>query len=486
MDILQTLSKLAVESGFAGFFAAGGWKNLIMIAVACVLLYLGIGKKFEPLLMVGIAFGVLLTNIPGGGLYHMGMWDSYVYEAPYDVMYDYALYNKAETRAYTQEEFTYYVYARACGHSEAEIEAYFEDHKASGSDIYTDVMNLMASPDFDQSLVERLQADEKGETEWEVKNELSFTDIIHLGGLLDILYIGVKAGIYPCLIFIGIGAMTDFGPLISRPSSLILGAAAQLGVFLAFFGAVAMGFTGPEAGSIGIIGGADGPTAILTTSKLAPHLLGPIAIAAYSYMALIPLIQPPIMRALTTKKEREVKMEQTRPVSKVEKIVFPILVATFIILLIPSTAPLIGCLMFGNLLRETGCTDRLSDTAQNALMNIVTLFLGISVGATTVASRFLNLQTLMIIALGLIAFSLSTVGGLLVGKLMYVVTGGKVNPLIGSAGVSAVPMAARVAQVEGQKANPSNFLLMHAMGPNVAGVIGSAIAAGFLLKIFGA
>ena len=247
-----------------------------------------------------------------------------------------------------------------------------------------------------------------------------------------------------------------------------------------------MGFTGPEAGSIGIIGGADGPTAILTTSKLAPHLLGPIAIAAYSYMALIPLIQPPIMRALTTKKEREVKMEQTRPVSKVEKIVFPILVATFIILLIPSTAPLIGCLMFGNLLRETGCTDRLSDTAQNALMNIVTLFLGISVGATTVASRFLNLQTLMIIALGLIAFSLSTVGGLLVGKLMYVVTGGKVNPLIGSAGVSAVPMAARVAQVEGQKANPSNFLLMHAMGPNVAGVIGSAIAAGFLLKIFGA
>ena len=485
MDILGTLSGLVQESGFAGFLAAGGWKNLIMIAVACVLLYLGIGKKFEPLLMVGIAFGVLLTNIPGGGLYHMGMWDSYVYEAPYDVMYDYALYNKAETRAYTQEEFTYYVYARACGHSEAEIEAYFEDHKASGSDIYTDVMNLMASPDFDQSLVERLQADEKGETEWEVKNELSFTDIIHLGGLLDILYIGVKAGIYPCLIFIGIGAMTDFGPLISRPSSLILGAAAQLGVFLAFFGAVAMGFTGPEAGSIGIIGGADGPTAILTTSKLAPHLLGPIAIAAYSYMALIPLIQAPIMRAVTTKKEREVKMEQTRPVSKVEKIVFPILVATFIILLIPSTAPLIGCLMFGNLLRETGCTDRLSDTAQNALMNIVTLFLGISVGATTVASRFLNLQTLMIIALGLIAFSLSTVGGLLVGKLMYVVTGGKVNPLIGSAGVSAVPMAARVSQNVGQKENPSNFLLMHAMGPNVAGVICSACAAGFMIKVFG-
>ncbi len=485
MDILGTLSGLVQESGFAGFLAAGGWKNLIMIAVACVLLYLGIGKKFEPLLMVGIAFGVLLTNIPGGGLYHMGMWDAYVYESPYDVTYDYALYNKAESRAYTQEEFSYYAYARACGHTNEQIEQYFEDHKETGSDIYTDVLTLMTSPDFDQTLLSRLEADESGKTAWEIKSELSFTDIIHLGGLLDILYIGVKAGLYPCLIFIGIGAMTDFGPLIARPSSLILGAAAQLGVFLAFFGAVAMGFTGPEAGSIGIIGGADGPTAILTTSKLAPHLLGPIAIAAYSYMALIPLIQPPIMRALTTKKEREVKMVQARTVSKTEKIIFPILVSVFIILLIPSTAPLIGCLMFGNLLRETGCTERLSDTAQNALMNIVTLFLGISVGATTVASRFLSLQTLMIVVLGLVAFSLSTVGGLLVGKIMYVVSGGKVNPLIGSAGVSAVPMAARVSQVEGQKANPSNFLLMHAMGPNVAGVIGSAIAAGFLMNALG-
>ena len=315
--------------------------------------------------------------------------------------------------------------------------------------------------------------------------KVSFTDIAHHGGLLDILYIGVKAGLYPCLIFIGIGAMTDFGPLIARPSSLLLGAAAQLGVFLAFFAAIMLGFTGPEAGSIGIIGGADGPTAILTTSLLAPHLLGPIAIAAYSYMALIPMIQKPLMRALTTEKERKVKMEQARAVSKTEKIIFPIVVAVFVILLIPSTAPLIGCLMFGNLLKETGVTDRLSDTAQNALMNIVTLFLGISVGATTVASRFLSLETIKIVVLGVVAFMFSTVGGLLVGKLMYKLSGGKINPLIGSAGVSAVPMAARVSQDVGREADPNNFLLMHAMGPNVAGVIGSAIAAGFLIKVFG-
>ena len=325
----------------------------------------------------------------------------------------------------------------------------------------------------------------EGAKEPNIVEHLSFTDVAHFGGLLDILYIGVKAGVYPCLIFIGIGAMTDFGPLIARPSSLLLGAAAQLGVFFAMFGAMLLGFTGPEAGSIGIIGGADGPTAILTTSKLAPHLLGPIAIAAYSYMALIPMIQKPLMRALTTEKERQVKMEQAREVSKVEKIVFPIIVAVFVILLIPSTAPLIGCLMFGNLLKETGVTERLSDTAQNALMNIVTLFLGISVGATTVATRFLTFQTLAIVVLGVIAFMFSTIGGLLVGKLMYKLSGGKINPLIGSAGVSAVPMAARVSQDVGREANPNNFLLMHAMGPNVAGVIGSAIAAGFLIAVFG-
>ena len=475
MDILQTLSKLVNESGFAGFFMAGGWKYLVMIVIACVLLYLGIGKKFEPLLLVGIAFGVLLTNIPGAGLYHMGMWDAYIYEAPYDATYDYALYNTAQAHTYTEEEYYYYLAARACGRTTDQIEAYFETQAETGSDIMTDFQVLSTSPDFDENVLAGM----------EIITELSFTDVAHHGGLLDILYIGVKAGIYPCLIFIGIGAMTDFGPLIARPSSLLLGAAAQLGVFFAMFGAMLLGFTGPEAGSIGIIGGADGPTAILTTSKLAPHLLGPIAIAAYSYMALIPMIQKPIMRAMTTETERKVKMEQAREVSKVEKIIFPIIVAVFVILLIPSTAPLIGCLMFGNLLKETGVTERLSDTAQNALMNIVTLFLGISVGATTVATRFLTLQTIAIVVLGVIAFSFSTIGGLLVGKLMYKLSGGKINPLIGSAGVSAVPMAARVSQDVGREANPNNFLLMHAMGPNVAGVIGSAIAAGFLIAVFG-
>ncbi len=440
MDILQTLSKLVNESGFAGFFLNDGWKYLVMIAVACVLLYLGIGKKFEPLLLVGIAFGALLTNIPGAGLYHMEMWDAYVNEAGYDPINNVALYETTDD-----------------GIRKISVEEYLAGYTGENKD------------KVEESIVEHL----------------SFTDVAHHGGLLDILYIGVKAGVYPCLIFIGIGAMTDFGPLIARPSSLLLGAAAQLGVFFAMFGAMLLGFTGPEAGSIGIIGGADGPTAILTTSKLAPHLLGPIAIAAYSYMALIPMIQKPLMRALTTEKERQVKMEQARVVSKVEKIVFPIIVAVFVILLIPSTAPLIGCLMFGNLLKETGVTERLSDTAQNALMNIVTLFLGISVGATTVATRFLTFQTLMIVVLGVVAFMFSTIGGLLVGKLMYVLSGGKINPLIGSAGVSAVPMAARVSQDVGREANPNNFLLMHAMGPNVAGVIGSAIAAGFLIAVFG-
>jgi len=406
MDILQTLKDLWEGSGFHSFFVNGGWKNLVMIVISCVLLYLGIKKKFEPLLLVGIAFGCLLVNLSYFGpestdaLYHPELWTNFL-----------------------DENSEYY---HSYGH------------------------------------------------------------ILSHGGLLDILYIGVKAGIYPSLIFMGVGAMTDFGPLIANPKSLLLGAAAQMGVFLAFFGAAASGvFTGNQAASIGIIGGADGPTAIFLTTKLAPELLGPIAIAAYSYMALIPLIQPPLMKLLTTEKERKVKMEQNRVVSKTEKIIFPIIVAMFVILLLPSTAPLIGCLMLGNLWRECGVTERLSDTVQNALMNIVTVFLGISVGATTAADSFLNLKTVLIIALGLTAFAFSTIGGLLVGKLMYVLTGGKVNPLIGSAGVSAVPMAARVSQVEGQKANPSNFLLMHAMGPNVAGVIGSAIAAGFLLAVFG-
>ena len=406
MDILGTLQKLASESGFASFILTdGGWKNLVMIIIAFALLYLGIAKKFEPLLLCGIAFGCLLTNLS----YFVGMGEN-------------ALYHPELWTAFLDEASPYY---HSYGH-------------------------VMAN-----------------------------------AGLLDFFYIGVKAGIYPSLIFLGVGAMTDFGPLLANPKSLLLGAAAQMGVFVAFFLAILFGFTGPEAASIGIIGGADGPTAIFLTTKLAPQLLGPIAIAAYSYMALIPMIQPPLMKLCTTDKMRKVKMEQAREVSKTEKIIFPIVVATFVILLLPSTAPLIGCLMLGNLFRECGVTDRLSDTAQNALMNIVTIFLATSVGATMVAQNFLNWDTIKIILLGLFAFGISTIGGLLGGVIMYRTSGGRINPLIGSAGVSAVPMAARVSQDVGRKYNKSNFLLMHAMGPNVAGVIGSAIAAGFLLSVFG-
>ena len=406
MEILGVLQKLALESGFAAFFTTdGGWKNIVMILIAFVLLYLGIVKKFEPLLLCGIAFGCLLSNLS----YFIGMGTN-------------ALYHPELWEAFLDSASPYY---HSYGH------------------------------------------------------------IMSHCGLLDFFYIGVKAGIYPSLIFMGVGAMTDFGPLLANPKSLLLGAAAQLGVFIAFFGAVLLGFTGPQAASIGIIGGADGPTAIYLTTKLAPELLGPIAIAAYSYMALIPLIQPPLMKMMTTEKMRTVKMVQSREVSKTEKIVFPVVVATFVILLLPSTAPLIGCLMLGNLFRECGVTDRLSDTAQNALMNIVTIFLATSVGATMVAQNFLNLSTIKIIILGLIAFSISTVGGLCGGIVMYKTSGGKINPLIGSAGVSAVPMAARVSQDVGRKYNKNNYLLMHAMGPNVAGVIGSALAAGFLLSVFG-
>ena len=368
--------------------------TLVMLAVSCVLLYLAIVKKFEPLLLLPIAFGMLLTNLPGAGMYH------------------------------------------------AEFFA-------------------------------------NGVVDWQALGNLE-------GGLIDYLYLGVKLGIYPCLIFVGVGAMTDFGPLIANPKSLLLGAAAQLGIFITYCGAVLLGFTAAEAGSIGIIGGADGPTAIFTTSHLAPHLLGPIAVAAYSYMALVPVIQPPIMRALTTKEERKIRMKQLRPVTKTEKILFPIIVTIFVAFLVPSAAPLIGCLMLGNLMRETGVVDRLSNTVQNELMNIVTIFLGISVGATATAENFLNVQTLEILALGVIAFGFGTAGGVLLAKLMNLFTKDKVNPLIGSAGVSAVPMAARVSQVVGQKDDPGNFLLMHAMGPNVAGVIGSAVAAGVLLALFGA
>ena len=383
-SFLGMLQKILAESGFAAF--ADDPRNLIMILVACVLLYLGIGKKFEPLLLVPIAFGVLLANFPLTGM-------------------------------------------------------------LLGPEV---VDGATKSP-----------------------------------GFLWVIYQGVQHAIYPSIIFMGIGAMTDFGLWIARPSSLLLGAAAQFGIFSAFLLALALGFDPAVAAAIGVIGGADGPTAILTASKLAAEYLPAIAIAAYSYMALIPLIQPPLMRLLTTQKEREVKMEQLRVVSKTEKIFFPIAVAIFVILLLPDTAPLIGMLMLGNLFRECGVTDRLSDTVQNALCNIVTIFLGVSVGCKATASSFLTVETIKIIILGLLAFMLSTAGGLLFGKVMYRISGGKINPLIGSAGVSAVPMAARVSQVEGQKANPANFLLMHAMGPNVAGVIGSAVAAGFMIKVFG-
>ncbi len=404
MEILQgvwgAITDIVANSGYAYFFTAdGGYKNLIMIFMAFIFLYLGIKKGFEPLLMVPIAFGMLLANIPGANL---------------AVQY----------------------------------------HDLQG------FIDLMAGRMVDET-----------------------TGAVCTPGLMDFLYFGVKAGIYPPLIFLGIGAMTDFAPLIANPSSFILGAAAQLGIFFTYVGAIILGFTPQQAGSIGIIGGADGPTAIFVTSKLAPELLGTIAVAAYSYMALVPVIQPPIMRALTTKKERSIVMGNLRPVSKLEKILFPIMVTVIVSLLLPDAATLVGMLMLGNLLKESGRTERIAKAAQNELMNIVTIMLGLSVGATTSAQSFLNLNSIFIIALGLIAFSVGTAGGVLFGKIMCVLTKGKVNPLIGSAGVSAVPMAARVSQKVGQKENPSNFLLMHAMGPNVSGVIGSAVAAGVLLTL---
>ena len=375
-------------------FSTGDWKQYIMILLSFFLMYLAIKKKYEPLLLLPIAFGMLLTNLPEANMFHSSLFEG-------------------------------------------------------------------------------------GHVHWD--------NFVNDAGLLDYLYLGVKLGIYPCLIFLGVGAMTDFGPLIANPKSFLLGAAAQLGIFATFIGAAALGFAPNECGSIGIIGGADGPTAIYLTSKLAPNLLGPIAVAAYSYMALVPMIQPPIMKALTTKKERMIKMAQLRPVSKTEKIIFPIIITAIISLLLPSAAPLIGCLMFGNLMKECGVVERLSKTVQNELMNITVIFLGTTVGATATAEAFLNWQTLAILALGITAFCLGTAGGVLLAKFMnlFAKEGKKVNPLIGSAGVSAVPMAARVSQTVGQEANPSNFLLMHAMGPNVAGVVGSAVAAGILLSFLG-
>ena len=398
-NLLNTIWSILLESGIAAFFVEGGWKNIIMIAVSCFLIYLAIVKQFEPLLLLPIAFGMLLTNLPGAEVYHPEFWQVTVTNG--------------------------------------------------------------------------------------VKSEIPYGEILNHGGVLDFMYIGVKAGLFPPLIFLGIGCMTDFGPLISNPKSFLLGAAAQLGIFVAYVGALLLGMDPQAAGSIGIIGGADGPTAIYVTSKLKPELLGPIAVAAYSYMALIPFIQRPIMRLLTTKKERMVRMEQLRTVSKTEKLIFPIMVTIVVSLLLPDAASLVGMLMLGNLMRECGVVDRICKTAQNELMNIVTIFLGLSVGATTSAGTFLNLDTIKIVLMGLVAFAIGTAGGVLFGKLMYVLTGGKVNPLIGSAGVSAVPMAARVSQKVGQEDDPGNFLLMHAMGPNVSGVIGSAVAAGVLINMLG-
>lgn len=398
----EAMTNFLNQAGIATLIHNADWKSIVMILISFVLMYLAIGKGFEPLLLLPIAFGMLLTNLPGAGMFH--------------------------------------------------------------SEIF-----------------------EGGHIHWDlIKNGVTLSNGANeAAGLIDILYLGVKLGIYPCLIFIGVGAMTDFGPLIANPKSLLLGAAAQLGIFVTYVGAVLLGFTPAQAGSIGIIGGADGPTAIFVTSKLAPELLGPIAVAAYSYMALVPVIQPPIMKALTTKKERMIQMKQLRQVTKTEKILFPIVVTIFVSLMLPSAASLIGCLMLGNLLRESGVTERLNKTAQNELMNIVTIFLGTSVGATATAANFLNPQTLKIIVLGVVAFGLGTAGGVLLAKLMNVFLKDKINPLIGSAGVSAVPMAARVSQKVGQEYNPRNYLLMHAMGPNVAGVIGSAVAAGILINMFG-
>jgi len=409
IDIGESLVKLAQQSGVLALIQNP--QTLIMLAVSCVLIYLAVVKKYEPLLLLPIAFGMLLANLPMAGLM----------DGP-----------------------SYEYFTTATHNGKMGIAVTLQD----GTTVYQYIKQA--------------------------------------GGLLYYLYQGVKLGIYPPLIFLGVGAMTDFGPLIANPKSLLLGAAAQLGIFVTFIGAQLLGFTPQESSSIGIIGGADGPTAIYLTGKLAPHLLGPIAVAAYSYMALVPVIQPPIMRALTTPKERSIVMEQLRPVSKKEKIIFPIAVTIVVSLLLPSAAPLVGMLMLGNLIRESGVVERLSKTAQNELSNIVVIFLGTTVGATANAETFLKLQTLEIIVLGVVAFGFGTAGGVLLGKLMNKLSGGKINPLIGSAGVSAVPMAARVSQVEGQKANPGNFLLMHAMGPNVAGVIGSAIAAGILLSMFGA
>ncbi|MBQ9743588.1 MAG: sodium ion-translocating decarboxylase subunit beta [Clostridia bacterium] len=453
--LVESIKTFLNDTGVAQFFVSGGWKSLVMIAVACVLCYLAIKKQFEPLLLLPIAIGMLLTNLLGSGVYNE------LFFAGGHIHWD--LFGGAEI---TEELIVEFV-------NGLHLEINEETFVANSLPEIRAVLDQLSEVSNHPAAIINLY-------------DAGVTSITP--GLIDVLYLGVKLGIYPCLIFVGVGAMTDFGPLIANPKSLVLGAAAQVGIFATFAAASGiLGFTGAEAASIGIIGGADGPTAIFVTTKLAPHILGPIAVAAYSYMALVPVIQPPIMRLLTTKKERQIVMKPLRQVTKVQKILFPVVVTILVHLIIPSATPLVGCLMFGNLLRECGVCERLSKTVQNELMNIVTVFLGISVGATATAATFLSWNTIKIIVLGVIAFGVATASGVLIAKLMnvFLPEGKKINPLIGSAGVSAVPMAARVSQKVGQEENPGNFLLMHAMGPNVAGVIGSAIAAGVLIAFFG-
>ncbi|WP_418485853.1 sodium ion-translocating decarboxylase subunit beta [Dysosmobacter sp.] len=474
---MDAIIRFLQDTGFYLFSQDGNWRCLIMLGIACVLLYLGIVKKFEPLLLVPIAFGMLITNLPGANMFHE------IFFAGGHIHWD-LIGGQPVTASLLAD-------LHSQGVAENVLAPYIQQLMTAAQTTFSPEMveqAIAAVTEEAGAAITALEAQLQALVQAEQAAAyygMTLSDITITPGLVDILYLGVKLGIYPCLIFMGVGAMTDFGPLIANPKSLLLGAAAQLGIFITFVGCRFMGFTGPESSAIGIFGGADGPTAIFVTVLLAPALLGPIAVAAYSYMALVPVIQPPIMKLLTTEKERQIVMKPLREVSKKEKIIFPIVVTIFVALLVPSAAPLIACLMLGNLFKECGVTERLSKTVQNELINIVTIFLGVSVGATATGTTFLSLQTIKIMAMGVVAFSFGTAGGVLLAKFMNLFLKEKINPLIGSAGVSAVPMAARVSQMVGQKYNPGNFLLMHAMGPNVAGVIGSAIAAGVLISLYG-
>ena len=474
---MEAINNFLTSTGFFQFTQGDNWKCLVMIFIACVLLFLGIKKKFEPLLLVPIAIGMLVTNLPGSGMFHEILF------AGGHVHWD-IFQGEPITASFLSEMFS-------AGVSADVLQPYVDSLWTAAQSLFdADALNQAATQiaastgDAVNSMTVQIQTLVSAE-QFAAASGVTLSNVTVSVGLIDVLYLGIKLGIYPCLIFMGVGAMTDFGPLIANPKSLLLGAAAQLGIFMTFVGCRLMGFSGAEASSVGIIGGADGPTAIFVTAMLAPALLGPIAVSAYSYMALVPVIQPPIMKALTTEKERQIVMKPLRQVSKKEKIFFPVVVTVFVALLVPSAAPLIACLMLGNLAKECGVLDRLSKTMQNELMNIVTIFLGISVGATATAATFLSPKTLAIMGMGVVAFGFGTAGGVLLAKFMNLFLKEKINPLIGPAGVSAVPMAARVSQKVGQQYNPGNFLLMHAMGPNVAGVIGSAIAAGVLISLFG-